>query len=166
MAIPRVTLTDSSGSPTSGDLINNAKLQSIYDSIEAWGLNTWSTPSLTASTTNPGVSSATGHYLKVGRLNVFRANFTLSSAGTGSYFCSLPFTATTGVGLINVFAQDVSAGGTIYNGKGFIDVGGAPTRFILLTDDSLAATQWAPTVPFAFASGDLISVFGVFFSTS
>ena len=166
MSIDRVVLSDSTGAPTSGSVIDNATLQNIYDSIEGWDVNAWTTPALTASTANPTVSSATGHYLKVGQLCAFRANFTISTVGTGSYFCSLPFTATTGVGLITAFAQDISAGGAIYNGRGFIDVGGTPTRFLLLTDDALAAAQWGPTVPFTLAAGDLLSVFGVFFSTT
>lgn len=168
MAMTRQTFTNDAGDRTSGTLLNAAFFTSLLDNIEINWLTDSYTPALTGSGTNPAPSSSTGAYMRFGKLYIFRANFTMSATlGTGSYSVSLPATATTGVGLIVAFAQDVSAGGAIYNGKGFIS-GATPTKCDLFTDDALLATGWGPgaNLPIpatGFGSGDPIHVFGVYF---
>jgi hypothetical protein len=161
MAITRTTWTDGS------TVINNARLQAIYDAIEtAWALDTY-TPSWTASSVNPAIGNGTitGRYISLGgKAILFAVNITAGSTttfGTGTYSVSLPLSANnTFAGLVNVFAVDVSTS-TIYNGVGAIST---TTTVGLFTTDASAASGYSPTVPIATpATGDVWHIFGVYF---
>jgi hypothetical protein len=158
MAITRTTWTDGS------TVINNARLQAIYDAIElTWALDTY-TPTWTASSVNPSIGNGTitGKYLALGgKCVLFAVTITAGSTttyGTGSYSVSLPLSADTGYqGVINVFALD---GASVYNGVGYID---SSTTTTLSTQHESLAGAYNSTTPFTFGSGDKIHVFGVYF---
>ena len=95
---------------TSGAVLPAATLNTIGAVWETW------TPALTASVANPNLGatgSSTGRYARVNKIVFGQAVFTFNgagiAAGTGFYFCSLPFTAQ-GAGLTvgSVIAIDVS----------------------------------------------------------
>jgi hypothetical protein len=160
----RVTLTDSTGVPSSGTVLNNAWLQSVYQSIEDWPLDTY-TPAWTGSGSNPSIGNAvrSGKYFEIGDLVVFTFSIVMGSTttyGTGNYSISLPTTAsTTWPGNIWTFARDSSAGGAIYPGTAFV----ATTTTALLLAIASPATNWTPTAPITFANGDSLLGFGVYF---
>jgi hypothetical protein len=153
MAITRTTWTDGS------TVINNARLQAIYDAVEGWALDTY-TPSWTGSGSNPTLGNGTvsGKYIEIGDVVIGGFHFTMGSTttyGSGSYSMSLPVTAsTTWPGLCIVWAKDASAGGEIWSGLGYVFT--TTTLLLVTNEDTDNAANWTPTVPIAFAQSDVL----------
>lgn len=95
----RLTPTDDSGAGTDGTILNNAYLQSIYDSLEnTFALSTSFTPTWgnTGTANSLGNGTLTGHYFQFGKFVVFRIVLTwgnTTSSGNGNWTLTLPVTA-------------------------------------------------------------------------
>lgn len=168
MAITRLVDTDDDGTGLTGTIHNNAWLQALYASFETGWLPEAYTPVWTASSVNPAIGngSIVGRYLNLGGYcTIVRVIVTMGSTttyGTGSYAISLPVTPELiAAGHFMAYVQDVSAGGTIYNGRGFI----SGSTVLLLNNDATITSTMTPTSPITFATGDLIHLFGVYFKT-
>jgi hypothetical protein len=155
MGLTRTTWTDGT------TVINNARLQAIYDAIEGWTLDTY-TPTWTGSGSNPSLGNGTvsGKYMELGDFVVGAFHYTMGSTttyGSGNYSIALPVTAsTTWPGLCVIWATDSSAGGAIYSGFGYVFT----TTTMLLVTKADPAANWTPTVPITFAQSDMLR--GVF----
>jgi len=88
MGITRVTWTDDSGAGTDGTVINNAQLQSIYDSIE--NAFTWTAVSFSAGNfTGNGAMTwtvasgdvVTNTYIKIGRTLIWSVHLDTTTVG-------------------------------------------------------------------------------------
>jgi hypothetical protein len=153
MAITRTTWTDGT------TVINNARLQAIYDAIEGWTLDTY-TPTWTGSGSNPSLGNGTvsGKYMEIGDVVFGAFHYTMGSTttyGSGNYSIALPVTAsTTWPGICHVWIKQAS-GGALYSGFGYVFT---TTTFLLVTKLDTAATNWSPTVPIGggFATGDIM----------
>lgn len=127
------------------------------------------TPAWTASTTNPTIGNGTidGAYMKVGRMVTVRARIlvgTTTTAGTGTYFVSVPFasSAATPAQLVNALFTDASTA----NFHRY--VGNLPTSSSILqfpTGDGTVA-QWGAASPVAPANGDTFIISGTYEAAS
>jgi hypothetical protein len=162
MAITRTTWTDGS------TVINNARLQAIYDAVEnTWVPDTY-TPAWTSSGTNPAIGNGTiaGKYICIGGKFVdFSVVITMGSSttyGTGTYFVSLPFEHDgAGFGNIRVLVRDASAGGTpVYAGIAYPSTS---TTVVLATSDVAPTAGITATAPITLATSDVIWVAGSYF---
>ena len=141
---------------TSGQALTAATLNTIGAAWETW------TPALTASVANPNLGttgSSTGRYARINKTIFGNAVFTFNgagiAAGTGFYFCSLPFTAQ-GAGLTagSLIAIDVSTFASTVN----ICQTDTVNRLIGVGTGGggLAASLQATTYP--WAAGDFIRI--------
>lgn len=131
----------------------------IRDNLAAIG-DPWTayTPTWTAATTNPTLGNGTleGHYIKAGRLVVFRVRLTFGSTttvGDGTYTFSLPTAASTGgsdaggqgiarddsaVSIMPVFGRILGSTIDMFTGSGAVVTHAAP--FAWATSDSIKIT--------------------------
>lgn len=126
------------------------------------------TPALTASSVNPTLgtgSTATGGYVRQGRLITFYAQLAFgtsgNAAGTGTYRVSLPFTAAaTWQGqVIGAVELNNSGAGVLRTAR--IDTGG--TYVTMAAEDGTAVTD---AVPFVWGVSDYIRVSGSYVADS
>jgi hypothetical protein len=133
----------------------NEQLRNFADGFGAW---TAYTPTLSVFT--PGNGTATGAYLRVNKMVVFRASFTFgstSAAAAGQPTLTLPVTLT-GTGPVYGRFVDTSA-------SGYYDAGvsvGITTVGLLVTGTNGLLTNCSTTFPFVWATGDSLSVSGVY----
>lgn len=143
----------------------------VRDNLKALG-DPWTayTPAWTSSGTAPalGNGTITGAYIQTGKRIEFRIVLTMGSTttfGTGTYDLSLPaFTASAGMGRASVggTAFDSSATST-YPIVGLI-LASATTATLRAwpTTAGNALAAITPTVPFTFATSDVITISGTY----
>jgi hypothetical protein len=143
-----------------GEKLTAAKLQELSDSLKAIG-DPWAsyTPTLTASVSNPAPSAYSGGYIQAGKLVMFRFKITMSATvGSGTYSIALPVAGNAlfpaAFGRADLFD---SSAGVIYP-RTLLSSGGSTLG--VLNDEN--ATRVAATVPFTFATGDIIAGYGMY----
>jgi hypothetical protein len=131
-----------------------SKLNEIGAVWETW------VPALTASTTNPNLGStgtSVGRYARINKTIFGNATFVFNgtgiAAGTGFYFCSLPFTAQ-GAGLTvgSVIAIDVST----FASNAQLCQTDTPNRLISAGTGGGGLVASLQATTFAWAAGDFI----------
>ena len=143
----------------SGTPLPAADLNTLSGDLAVLG-GAWAafTPTWTASTTNPTLGNGTlvGRYMQAGKLVFFTIDLTIGSGtllGSGQYLFTLPATAVRGAELA-ISATLTMKQGTNRNSGGAILVNTGTVRLMQATG---AVT---PSSPFAWASGDVISLAG------
>lgn len=163
MAITRVTWTDDSGAGTDGTILNNANLDSIYDSIE----DTWAAQSYVPTWGNTGTANTltnatiTGSYFYVGKKVHFIASVTFGAAtavGDGQQTITVPVALST-LGAIQCIYTNT--GTASYLGTA---VNTSSTVLALYTNAS-PITNVTASVPFAFGNTDVLVVKGWYFAS-
>lgn len=153
----------SAGSATSGAVLTagtggtttwSRTIQNLLDPASAaW---TSYTPVVTASGSNPTTSSATGSYTTIGKIVFWKARLTISGAGSGYYYVSLPVTcnqdASVGYGVLT--DSSALAATTIVPS---IDTGDRVALYFTYTGNYSIVTH---AQPYLIASGDSIFLQG------
>lgn len=112
------------------------------------------TPALTGATTNPTTSAATGRYTQVGKTVLGQFEITVSTAGSGTYYVSVPVTGH--------YDSDQTVGqGWLYHSSTAqlvqclfrFDTNGTRFRPFFSATTNIAADS---SHPWVWASGDLI----------
>lgn len=125
------------------------------------------TPTWTASSVNPSLGNGTlvGSYARVGDWFAVTIALTVGStttAGTGSYTFSLPFTVVTLSGARWVWQVDVlDAGVQHYNGWATIASAGTGTSEILWSSTTQTGANVGAASPVAFGTNDQITITGL-----
>lgn len=112
---------------------------------------------ITAATTNPTFGSTVGSFIQVGKFIVFHANFVFATAGSGIYTVSLPVTSNEGTGSPIGVATCAASSGAVRLLRSAWQNGNLSVA--LAAEDGTRVTN---AVPFAFSSGAIISVKGVY----
>lgn len=131
----------------------------VRDFGNAFGAWTSYTPTLGVFTAGNG--TATGAYMQVGKLVVFRAKFVLgstSAAASGAPTLTLPVTATGDI--VTLEGQFYDSSGTAWYGAGTIFTSTAVALAVRGTNDVYA--NCSTTSPFTWATGDSLRVGGVY----
>ena len=139
----------------------NAHIRDNLNIIAAVGINGWTDYSASATWTgsgsNPTYTVNYAKYCQVGKWVSYRAKYTCTTAGTGTYGWSIPVTART-------FAGALSVGyGTVYDASGtdtwhfILDHGGGSAALRGLWDAQTAAGVVTQTSPFTFAVSDIVT---------
>lgn len=133
------------------------------DSVSVSGAWTAYTPELTGATSDPVLNDGTitGHYMQIGKTVLFEVVVTMGPSttfGSGQYRVSLPVAATARSRRFVVDYFDVSTGGALL-GSGRLSSG---LCLLYAPSTSAGAYDRATTSasPFAFASGDIITISG------
>lgn len=115
------------------------------------------TPTLGGSTTNPSGVTASGRYMKIGRIVVcwFYVG-TGASAGSGTYTIGLPVTAVTTAATIGTARLFDNSSGNAYVGArvGLANTGQASIQYTATWGGTLQNVS--ATTPWTWAAGDLI----------
>ena len=134
----------------------NTHLRDNLNAIAAVGIDGWTavTPAWTG-TTNPTYTVSYARYCQIGKLVYYRARYTYTSGGTGTWFWALPVTAA------ETAANIVCGNGYLYDDSGtdtwltVMDIATTTTlraSYDLQTNPGLVAQ----TAPFTFASPDVV----------
>lgn len=137
----------------------NARIRDQFNALgDPW---TAYTPTWTAVTTNPVLNNGTltGKYREIGKTIDYRIELTIGSTttlGSGNYRFTFPVTARAATGfapLGRALCFDTSLTARAYRNVGY-----NTTTTLLLSDDS--GTQVSNTVPFTWATGDVLVIQG------
>lgn len=161
MSINRTPKTWGTEALVSPDL--NAEIKALWTGLQA----AWDsyTPAWTAATANPAIGDGTitGHYLQIGKTVLFEVVITMGSTttyGSGQYRVSLPVSPTARTRRFTVDYLDTSNGGAL------LGSGRVSSSLCLLYAPSTTAGAYdraaTSAVPFAFASGDVITISGIY----
>jgi hypothetical protein len=144
----------------------STELDTVHDALVALS-DPWDsyTPTWTNSTTNPTIGNGTlsGAYIQVGKFVVFRVSIGMGSTttfGTGAgYSFGLPVASNEGTGLWTGGAtlNDTSASGNRMGRIVWLNAGST----VGMADEATGA-RVSSTVPFTFASGDQITIKGIY----
>ena len=130
-------------------------------------VDTW-TPVLEATSSNPSTSSAVGRQYQIGAIMQFWGRFVISTAGSGDYFVALPAASVgltgggggTGSIMGGWHARDSS---TVSNGGGSLALTGADdVVFTIHANQASFQRVVTESVPWAWASGDVLTLFGFY----
>jgi hypothetical protein len=130
-------------------------------------VDTW-TPVLEATSSNPSTSSAVGRQYQMGAIMQFWGRFVISAAGSGDYFVALPAASVgltgggggTGSIMGGWHARDSS---TVSNGGGSLALTGADdVVFTIHANEASFQRVVTESVPWAWASGDVLTLFGFY----
>lgn len=140
---------------SAGQILTAATMNQIGAVWETW------TPALTGSVTNPNLGStgtATGRYGRVQKTVFGIAQFTFGgtgiNAGSGFYFCSIPFTAQAAAPVVGSWVGYDQSLDTIAIGTMTLDT----TSRMSLMRNGVGGNQFlvASTVPWTWAASDFI----------
>jgi hypothetical protein len=122
-------------------------------------------PLWTGSVSNPSIGNGTlsGRYIRFGKLVHVIVNVTAGSTttyGSGNYTLSLPVNAETTLRqLLQADLLDVT--NQHYTGKAILN-GTTTTEEILVGSNATGPTNWSPTAPFTFGTGDRLVISGLY----
>lgn len=159
---------------TTGQVVTAADLnQDIRDNLNALfpdeeaGVS-WS-PTLEATTTDPTVSATAGVEYTIGAIQFFWARWVLSAAGSGTYFVTLPSTAS-GVTASTTDAAGQRVGGFVIrdDSPGWASEGAmylhstTVARFLFPAEGGVSHGLLTHNNMRAWASGDVLSIEGAY----
>lgn len=142
----------------------------VRDNLKAIG-DAWTsyTPTWTSSGTAPAIGngSLTGDYMRAGALVIFRIVLTMGGTttyGTGTYSLSLPVAAATGIGrqVLTGGARDASATADYVIHGVITDASTTVSLRALPGTAGNALANMSPTVPFTWASSDVLTIGGTY----
>jgi len=139
----------------------NTHIRDNLNAIAVAGIAGWTdysgSATMTASGSNPTYTVNYAKYAQVGKTVRYRAKFTLTTAGTGTYAWSLPVTAVTNANALACGAGSVYDNDLTDLVRVEFDSGGATTTLRGLWDQQTAAGVVTQTSPFTFAASDIVT---------
>lgn len=144
---------------TDGDVVDAADLNTIAGA--------WDSFTVTLTNISIGNGTATGFYKKIGRTVVYRVLVTFGSTTSvsGSMTVALPVTGTSVQGVHNLFMVDDSTG-DVYPGVVSVSTTTAVLRAINTSSTYATQSNTSSTVPFTWATSDVIRLSGVYEAAS
>ena len=144
---------------TDGDVVDAADLNTIAGA--------WDSFTVTLTNISIGNGTATGFYKKIGRTVVYRVLVTFGSTTSvsGSMTVDLPVTGTSVQGVHNLFMVDDSTG-AVYPGVVSVSTTTAVLRAINASGTYATQSATSSSIPFTWATSDVIRLTGVYEAAS